>query len=71
VAGDGSEIEGFYSETFTVTDAPGCESDLPGDIDGDGEVGFGDFVILSTNWQQEVQPFTAGLVSDVDDLRWL
>jgi hypothetical protein len=38
-------------------------SDLPADIDGDGEVGFSDFLILSDNFGNEVEPGTDG---DID-----
>jgi hypothetical protein len=33
---------------------------LPGDIDGDGQVQFSDFVILSNNFNQQVPPGTSG-----------
>lgn len=37
--------------------------DLPADIDGDGIVGFSDFLILSENFGQDVEPGTLG---DID-----
>ena len=38
----------------------GDEPSLPGDIDGNGEVAFADFLILSANFNQDVEPDTNG-----------
>jgi hypothetical protein len=35
-----------------------------GDIDGDGVVGFSDFVILSNNWGQTAPPAAAAIPVD-------
>ena len=39
---------------------------IAGDLDGDGEVGFKDFLVLSTNFGQEVSSYTEGNV-DLND----
>ena len=46
-----------------VVEPPACNPDTQGDLDGDGTVGFGDFLIVSNNFGQSVADHTEG---DVD-----
>ena len=48
---------------FVNDDIPpvsGCDPNTLGDVDGDGVVGFGDFLVLSSNFGSEVADHTGG-----------
>ena len=57
-----------FGETFELMDlifslGPACLNDTAGDIDGDGQVAFSDFLILSNNFGDDVQSHELG---DID-----
>ena len=60
------EVVGFGLGVFVQrpdTDEPLCDPNTMGDIDGDGTVAFGDFLILSANFGQTVDSHSLG---DID-----
>ena len=62
--GAGNNDEGsVLSIDLVVARGTLVSSGLPADVDGDGEVGFSDFLILADNFGSDVEPGTLG---DID-----
>ena len=60
----GNPLPGVNDGQWTfATGEDGGGNELPEDIDGDGQVGFSDFLILSGNFGTDVDPGTGG---DID-----
>ena len=60
----GNPIDGIDNGQWTFTTGEGSAETLVGDIDGNGTVAFADFLILSSQFGQDVDP--AGSGADID-----